>query len=113
MSAAAAVADGRWRPGGGGRGGGGRRSDINLKHDIVPLARLVNGLELYRFRYKGNDHTIYVGVMAQEVQKIAPRAVWRDHDGFLRVDYDRIGVEFMTWKDWLIRRRVRSTDGSV
>ena len=89
--------------GGGARGGGGRRSDIDLKQDIIPLVRLDNGLELYRFRYKSNDHTIYVGVMAQEVRKIAPWAVWRDHDGFLRVDYDRIGVEFMTWKEWLKR----------
>ena len=67
------------RGGGGGftrgGGGGGRRSDIRLKQDIVPLVRLNNGLELYRFRYKGSDHTAYVGVMAQEVQKIAPSAV--------------------------------------
>ena len=26
---------------------------IHLKEDIVPLVRLNNGLELYRFRYKG------------------------------------------------------------
>ena len=65
------------RRGGGGRGGGGRgggrRSDIRLKEDIIPLARLNNDLELYRFRYKGSDRTVYVGVMAQEVQKIEPR----------------------------------------
>jgi Chaperone of endosialidase len=88
--------------GGGGRGGG-RRSDIRLKEDIVPLVRLENGLELYRFRYRGNDHTFYVGVMAQEVQKIRPSAVWHDHTGYLLVDYDRIGVKFMTWKEWLAR----------
>jgi hypothetical protein len=93
--------------GGGGRGGGGRgggrRSDIRLKEDVVPLVRLSNGLELYRFRYKGHDHTLYVGVMAQEVQKVQPSAVWRDHDGYLVVDYDRIGLQFMTWKEWLAR----------
>ena len=44
----------------------------NLKQDIVPLARLDNGLELYRFRYRDGDPTIYVGVMAQDVQKIKP-----------------------------------------
>lgn len=91
---------------GGGRGGGGRRSDIRLKQDIVPLIRLDNGLELYRFRYKGHDHTAYVGVMAQEVQKIEPRAVSRDRQGYLRVDYDRIGVKFMTWNEWLRRKNV-------
>jgi hypothetical protein len=93
--------------GGGGRGGGGRgggrRSDIRLKQDIVPLMRLSNGLELYRFRYKGSDHTSYVGVMAQEVQKVRPNAVWRDHNGYLIVNYDRLGLQFMTWKEWLTR----------
>jgi Chaperone of endosialidase len=90
--------------GGGGRGGG-RRSDIRLKEGIVPLARLNNGLELYRFRYKGKDHAAYVGVMAQQVQKIEPSAVWRDHDGYLAVNYDRIGLKFMTWREWLERTR--------
>jgi hypothetical protein len=87
--------------GGGGRGGGGRRSDIRLKQDIVPLGRLDNGLELYRFRYKGSDRTAYVGVMAQEVQQIDSSAVWRGPDGYLRVNYDRLGLKFMTWKEWL------------
>ena len=91
--------------GGGGRGGGGRgggrRSDIRLKEDVAPLMRLSNGLELYRFRYKGNDHTLYVGVMAQDVQKIEPSAVSYDRDGYLMVDYDRIGLKFMTWEDWV------------
>ncbi len=86
--------------GGGGRGGG-RRSDVRLKHDITPLVRLANGLELYRFRYKGKDRTLYVGVMAQDVQEINPGAVSRDRDGYLTVDYERIGLKFMTWKEWL------------
>lgn len=81
--------------------GGHHRSDIRLKEDIVPLARLDNGLELYRFRYKGSDRTAYVGVMAQEVQKIDPRAVSRDRDGYLMVDYDRLGLKFMTWDEWV------------
>jgi hypothetical protein len=87
--------------GGGGRGGGGRRSDIRLKQDLVALGRLDNGLELYRFRYKGGDRTTYVGVMAQDVQQIEPSAVRRGPDGLLRVDYDRLGLKFMTWKEWL------------
>jgi hypothetical protein len=100
---AAGVRMGTASRGGGGniRRGGGRRSDIRLKQDIVPLLRLKNGLELYRFRYKGSDHTAYVGVMAQEVQKIEPSAVSRDHQGHLMVNYDLIGLKFMTWKEWL------------
>ena len=55
--------------GGGGRGGGGggRRSDIALKHDVVLLGHLDNGLGYYRFSYLGSSKA-YVGVMAQEVQ---------------------------------------------
>jgi hypothetical protein len=41
-----------------------------------------------------------VGVMAQDVQKIDPGAVARDREGYLMVDYDRIGLKFMTWKEW-------------
>jgi len=29
--------------------------------------------------------------------------VSRDHDGFLRVDYDRLGIAFMTWDDYVAR----------
>ena len=65
--------------------------------------RLGNGLELYRFRYKGSDRTLYVGVMAQEVQKIDPSAVAYDRDGYLSVDYDQIGLKFMTWEEWVSR----------
>jgi hypothetical protein len=67
--------------------------------------RLSSGLELYRFRYRGSDHTTYVGVMAQDVQKVRPGAVSRDRDGYLRVNYDQLGLQFMTWKEWLARNR--------
>ena len=101
---AVGVPRGAVRRGGGGNisRGGGRRSDIRLKQDIVPLLRLNNGLGLYRFRYKGSDHTSYVGVMGQEVQKIEPSAVWRDRAGYLMVNYNLIGLKFMTWKEWLM-----------
>jgi hypothetical protein len=39
----------------------------------------------------------------REVQQIEPNAVWRDHNGYLMVNYDRIGLKFMTWKEWLSR----------
>ena len=85
-----------------GAGGGGRhRSDIRLKEDIVLLARLDNGIKLYRFHYKGSDRTAYVGVMAQEVQEIEPSAVSRDRDGYLVVNYGMLGLKLMTWDKWL------------
>jgi hypothetical protein len=86
--------------GGGGFRGGGRRSDITVKHDIVLLGHLANGLGYYRFSYNGSDRA-YVGVMAQEVQQVMPQAVVRDRDGYLRVYYDKIGVKFQSYEHWL------------
>ena len=64
------------------------------------LGRLDNGLGFYRFSYNGSDKA-YVGVMAQEVQVVQPDAVSRDDDGILRVYYDRLGVHFQTYDQWL------------
>jgi len=88
--------------GGGGarRGGGGRRSDIRLKHDIVLIGRLDDGLGYYRFVYNGG-HTSYVGVMAQEVETVAPEAVTRGADGYLRVSYKKLGLPFETYRQWV------------
>jgi hypothetical protein len=86
--------------GGGARGGGGRRSDIRLKHDIVLLGHLDNGLGVYRFVYNGETRP-YVGVMAQDVENVRPDAVIRGADGYLRVDYDRLGLKFETYDAWL------------
>jgi hypothetical protein len=90
--------------GGGGRGGGGRgggrRSDIALKHDIIFLGRLDNGLGFYRFSYNGSNRA-YVGVLAQEVQAIMPEAVVRGRDGYLTVFYDKLGVRLQTYDRWI------------
>jgi hypothetical protein len=95
---------GGFRGGGGGGGfrggGGGRRSDIALKHDIVQLGYLANGLGYYRFSYLGSTKA-YVGVMAQEVQRVMPEAVTRGSDGYLRVYYDKLGLRLRTYSDWL------------
>jgi hypothetical protein len=87
--------------GGGGHGGGfgGHRSDIRLKHDIALLGRLDNGLGFYRFSYNGSNE-VYVGLMAQEVQSIKPEAVVRGRDGYLRVYYERLGLQLQTWDQW-------------
>ena len=75
-------------------------SDRRLKRDIAKVGRLDNGLNLYRYRYLWSD-TVYVGVMAQEVALLMPEAVLRGSDGFLRVDYGRLGLRMMTWDEWL------------
>jgi Protein of unknown function (DUF3300)/Chaperone of endosialidase len=101
----AARGGGGIRVGGGGFGGrgGGRRSDIRLKHDIVLVGRFDSGLGLYRFSYNGSNKT-YIGVMAQEVQTIIPEAVVRGRDGYLRVFYDKLGLKFQTYDQWIANR---------
>ncbi len=88
------------RGGGRGGGGGGRRSDIALKHDVVLLGHLANGLGYYRFSYLGSSKP-YVGVIAQEVQSLVPEAVTRGRDGYLRVYYQRLGLRLHSYTDWL------------
>jgi hypothetical protein len=103
--AAFAGGGGGFRGGGGGGGfrgggGGGRRSDIELKHDVVLLGHLANGLGYYRFSYLGSSEP-YVGVIAQEVQSLVPEAVTRGRDGYLRVYYEQLGLKLRTYSDWL------------
>jgi hypothetical protein len=74
-------------------------SDIRLKRDIAALGRQVDGINLYRFRYLWSD-TVHVGVMAQEVAATRPEAVRRGADGYLRVDYARLGLRMRTCGEW-------------
>jgi hypothetical protein len=64
------------------------------------LGHLDNGLGFYRFSYNGSDET-YVGVMAQEVEAFMPEAVVRGSDGYLLVNYDRLGLRMQTWAEWV------------
>jgi hypothetical protein len=64
------------------------------------LGRLDNGLGFYRFIYNGGER-VYVGLIAQEVEKVAPKAVTRGRDGYLRVYYDKVGVPFDTYDHWI------------
>ncbi len=75
-------------------------SDARLKTDIVPLVRTRGGLQLYRYRYIGDD-TTYVGVMAQDIAGMMPAAVSVADDGYLQVDYGLLGIEFLTYRDWV------------
>ena len=62
-------------------------SDIRVKDDIERIG-LVNGIPLYKFRYKGQDEET-IGVMAQEVEQIIPDAVI-EINGIKHVDYDMV-----------------------
>ena len=75
-------------------------SDRRLKRDIVLLRRLENGIGIYAYRYLWSDER-YVGVIAQEVAEIVPDAVQRGEDGYLRVNYARLGLQLTRWEDWM------------
>lgn len=65
-------------------------SDERLKTDIRPLKN-INGFWFYNFKYLGDD-AVYSGVMAQDVQLLHPDAVIVMPNGYLAVDYAKIGM---------------------
>ena len=68
---------------------GAAASDRRLKKDIKKLGELENGLNVYSFKYI-NDTGPFVGVMADEVEKIQPEALGPVVDGYQTVNYDLI-----------------------
>lgn len=61
-------------------------SDERLKEDIKPVGKLFDGQKVYSYRYKG-DNVPQLGMLAQEVEKVAPEAVG-ETGGFKTVRYD-------------------------
>lgn len=61
-------------------------SDIRLKEDIRRIGKTDSGLPIYVYRYKGGLQ-YHMGVMAQEVEKVQPEAVFQLADGFKAVHY--------------------------
>lgn len=68
------------------------KSDVRLKEDIIRIGE-ANGIGIYRFRYKGQPEK-WVGVMAQELP-LGSEAVVLEDDGYLAVDYAKLGFPFM------------------
>jgi hypothetical protein len=67
-------------------------SDDDLKENIEFLWRRPDGIGIYQFSYKGGEG-VYRGVMASEIEILRPDATI-EVDGFRKVDYDKLGVEF-------------------
>lgn len=61
-------------------------SDRRMKHDIHRIGTSKNGLPLYRFKYKG-EHVERIGLMADDVEKVAPGAVIDTALGLKMVNY--------------------------
>jgi hypothetical protein len=77
--------------------GGG--SDIRIKENISLVGVMSNGIGVYEFEYKPEfkdkpygGHGRFRGVLAQELQKVNPDAVYELEDGYLGVDYSKVNV---------------------
>jgi hypothetical protein len=65
-------------------------SDRRLKKDITRLFEDARGFAWYSFKYVWDSVTEHVGVMADEVEKVIPRAVMTHPSGFKMVDYSQV-----------------------
>jgi hypothetical protein len=73
-------------------GGAAMMSDIRTKENIKYLGDLTNGLPFYEFEYKSEFKAIggegkFIGVMAQDVEKVQPEAVIELPSGYKMVNY--------------------------
>ena len=73
-------------------------SDINLKKDIKLIKTLKNGIRLFTWKWNdkakeiGADVYPQTGVIAQEVRKTNPDAVFEGLAGYLMVDYSKLNL---------------------
>jgi hypothetical protein len=65
-------------------------SDRRLKTNIEKIGEMANGLALYAYDYIWGEHDI--GVMADEVEKLIPKAVVTMPNGFKAVNYSMLGA---------------------
>jgi hypothetical protein len=65
-------------------------SDRRLKNHIIQVGELASGLAVYSFNYIWDGGTTIVGVMADEVAKLFPKAVRYTDSGFAQVNYSEI-----------------------
>lgn len=87
----------KWQAAGSAIGGiAGAFSDIVLKTNIKFENKFKNNLPIYTFEYINKEHGKgrYEGVMAQDVEKTYPDAVSISSEGYKKVDYSKIGIEF-------------------
>jgi len=71
-------------------------SDPRVKENIKKIGKSTNGLNIYEFDYKQEFKNIagygrFVGVMADEVEKIIPEAVLIHPTGYKMVNYSMLG----------------------
>jgi len=73
-------------------GGAAMMSDIRTKENIKHIGHMANGLPVYEFEYKTEfkgtaGEGKFIGVMAQDVEKVQPEAVIKLPSGYKMVNY--------------------------
>jgi len=63
-------------------------SDERVKENIEPVGKTFDGQNIYKYNYKGSP-TTNIGLIAQEVEKRHPSAVYKTENGMRMVDYDQ------------------------
>jgi len=63
-------------------------SDARMKENIERIGE-ENGYPTYRFNYKHDPDKTYIGVMAQDIEKVKPEAIIEE-DGIKYVNYDML-----------------------
>lgn len=72
------------------------KSDRRLKENIELVGRDERTqLPLYEFEYNNGSGRRYLGVMADDVEKILPAAVFEMPDGYKAVNYAMLGIEMI------------------
>jgi hypothetical protein len=71
-------------------------SDKAVKQNIEPFdsSKFLNEITGYKYTYKKPEkhgEGEQVGIMAQDLKKVAPQAVTKDVDGTLMIDYNKMG----------------------
>lgn len=72
-------------------------SDRSIKENITYVGKHLEGINLYNFEYKPEykdkwGHGGFIGVMADEVEKVMPAAVKMHPDGYNTVNYTMLGL---------------------
>lgn len=80
--------------------GGQGVSDRNAKTNIEEINPndFLNSLTGYEYNYKDEDRFgegEQVGIMAQDLEKVAPQAVLEDEDGTKMIDYNKLGAPIL------------------
>jgi hypothetical protein len=78
-------------------GSNGTTSDIRAKENIIKIDVRPDGLSIYEFDYKPEfkntptaGHGRYRGLMAQEVERVYPNAVFTLDSGYKAIDYSKV-----------------------